>query len=158
MRNSGNAIDRADEFLPAISLRGQNSFAGWRQAIVAPSTLSRLLDPSSPDPTALLQPVKERIQRRDVKSQDSARTQLDQLADVVACRGRSSTSDRINNSALPFFNSRSSIGEDIYAYDIYLWTTQQSKEIHARRQSGKEAPSTQSFSILFSARVDWPGH
>ena len=84
MRNSGNAIDRADEFLPAIPLRGQNSFARWREAIVAPSTLSRLLYPSSANPTALFKSVKERIQRRDVESQDSARTQLDQLTDVVA--------------------------------------------------------------------------
>ncbi len=50
-----DAIDRADEFLPAVALRREHLFAGRRQPIIPAPALSRFLDPAPADPAAFLQ-------------------------------------------------------------------------------------------------------
>ena len=53
------------------------------QAVVAPSTLLRFLDPPSDDPSVLLQSVEQRIERSHMKSQSPARSELNQLRNVI---------------------------------------------------------------------------
>src|SRR5262249_15226671 len=51
---------------------------------VAPAPLSRLLDPAALQPTALLEPVQERVERGDVEAHQAVRAGGDELADLVA--------------------------------------------------------------------------
>src|SRR5438477_1756808 len=87
MLNSGYSADRLDEFAPPVTLRGQNLFACGSQPIVAPSPLSGLLHPAAANPAALLEPVKQWVERCDVKAERAARPQFDKLTDVVPMSG-----------------------------------------------------------------------
>src|SRR6185295_10794647 len=85
--NSGYAIDRGDKLFPAAALRGQNLLAITREPIVTPPALPRLLNPAPLNPSAFLEPVKQRIKRGDVESQHAIRSRVDELADFVTVAG-----------------------------------------------------------------------
>src|SRR5262245_19848894 len=80
-------MDGRHEGLPGAALRREHPSAFEGQPVVAPPALPRLLDPPALDPAALLEPVEQRIERRDVEAQRAVRARLDQLADVVAVPG-----------------------------------------------------------------------
>src|SRR6185295_10378371 len=61
--------------------------ASARQTVVATPPLAGLLDPAAMDPAPLLEPVEQRIERRDAKLQDAVRARLDELAQVVPVPG-----------------------------------------------------------------------
>src|ERR1044072_6117021 len=84
MVDSGNLADRQHEFAPGVALRGEDVGADGREAVVAPAALSRLLNPAAENPAALLESIQQRVERRDAKFQQAARSHLDQLAQVVA--------------------------------------------------------------------------
>src|SRR5262249_49945406 len=81
---SSNPADGLDEIAPRVALRSQHARAGWRQPVVAPPPLARLLDPAALDPAALLQPVEQRVERCDAEAEQATRARFDQLAQVVA--------------------------------------------------------------------------
>src|ERR1051325_5481528 len=58
------------------------------------------------------------------------------------CRARSSSNARIINSALPFFNSRSGTGDDIYGNAIYAEPNGVSTP--SRRGSGRQSGNQES--------------
>src|SRR4029077_2345224 len=87
MLNSGDQVDRFDELAPAGALLRQHVFARGRQAIVAAPTLPRLFNPPATNPVPFLQSIKQRIKGSDVESDRAARTQLDQLANLVSVPG-----------------------------------------------------------------------
>ncbi len=60
---------------------GQHLSSLRRELVIAPSALSALLYPQPLDPLPFLQPVKEWIQRRSVKTQCAAGALIDQLAE-----------------------------------------------------------------------------
>src|SRR3712207_5459433 len=84
MFDSRDASDGLDELKPRVALRRQNLLALGRQAVVAASALARLLDPATLNPAALLKPVEQRVERRDVEAQQPARALLDEAPDLVA--------------------------------------------------------------------------
>src|SRR5947209_6764019 len=79
-----NLRDRVDELPPVIALRGEDALALGRQTIEAPPAFAGLLDPLARNPSPFLEPVEQRIERRDLEFQASAGALLDQLADLVA--------------------------------------------------------------------------
>src|SRR5262245_14868888 len=76
--------DGLDEFVPGLALSRQDALSCRRQPIEAPPALAFLLDPGSPDPTALLEAIEQRIERVEVKHQPPARLHLDEFAELVA--------------------------------------------------------------------------
>jgi hypothetical protein len=84
MFNLRDAVDSLDKHLPATTLRSQNFSPLWRQAVIAPPPLPALLHPSALNPTALFQPIEQRIERRRVEAERPSGTLFDQFADVVA--------------------------------------------------------------------------
>src|SRR5918996_495197 len=87
MLNSGDQIDRFHELPPAGALLRQHVLAGSCQAIVAAPALTRLFNPAATNPIAFLQSIKQRIEGSDVESNRAARTQVDQLANLVSVPG-----------------------------------------------------------------------
>src|SRR3954451_15670683 len=83
MLNSGDPADERDKVLPTLLLRPQRISPSRCQAVVAASPLLCFLDPPANDPPVLLEPVEQRIQRGDMKSQRPIRSELNQLRDVV---------------------------------------------------------------------------
>src|SRR3954470_13509933 len=77
-------LNRLDELAPVITLRGEHLAPFCRQAIKAPAALAGLLDPSSRDPAALLQPAEQWVERGHLELQPPAGSLVDQLADLVA--------------------------------------------------------------------------
>src|SRR6187431_1139087 len=75
-------FDGIDEFAPVVTLRGEDLPALRREAIEPAPALTRLLDPPAGDPAALLEPVEEGIERRDLELQPPPGSLLDQLADL----------------------------------------------------------------------------
>src|SRR6267378_5580421 len=76
--------DDGDEILPALLLRTKLLLAFRRQLVISPSALLRLFHPSSVDPALLLQAMQQWIERRDMKLQGSAGSDLNQLRNVIA--------------------------------------------------------------------------
>src|SRR6478672_2761711 len=87
MLNSSDEVDRLDEFPPAGALLRKHVFARGRQAIVATPALPRLFNPAATNPVSFFKSIKQRIKRSDVESNRAARTQLDQLANLVSVSG-----------------------------------------------------------------------
>src|SRR6185369_8045048 len=85
--DSCDAVYRSHELFPPAPLGGEYFSAFTRQLVVTAAALTGLLDPSALDPSALLEPVQQRIKRRDVESKHAVRASLDQLADFVAVPG-----------------------------------------------------------------------
>src|SRR5262245_24221780 len=83
MLYSCHPADGSNEFLPAPPLRGKCVSALMRQAVITPPSLFGLFHPAAVDPAFLLEPVEQRIQRRDVESQGAARSDLNQPRNVV---------------------------------------------------------------------------
>jgi len=81
--DSGDPADGLNEIAPAITLRGENFFPRRRKPVITASALPRFLDPPAPNPTAFLESIKQGIKRGDIEAERAARSQLDQLADVV---------------------------------------------------------------------------
>src|SRR5262245_56703244 len=73
------SIERCKEIRPCLTLLVENFATRGSQFVVTSSTLTGLLDPASFDPTPRLKPVKQRIERSDVKLEHTIRTLLDKL-------------------------------------------------------------------------------
>src|SRR6266550_6434719 len=87
MLNPGDQVDSFHELTPAGALLRKHVFARGRQAIVAAPALTRLFNPAATDPVPFLKSIKQRIKGGDVESNRAARTQLDQLANLVSVSG-----------------------------------------------------------------------
>src|SRR6185437_922321 len=79
MFNSCNPTHGRDEFLPALSLRAKDFSTFGGQAVITPSSLLGLFHPTACDPAPILEPVQQRIKGGDMKPQNTARSDLDQL-------------------------------------------------------------------------------
>src|SRR5918993_2675291 len=77
-------IDGCHEIAPAAALRGKHTPPSGSQAIEPAPAFAWLLDPGATYPAAPLEPVEQRIQRRDVETNGAARACLDQLGDFIA--------------------------------------------------------------------------
>src|SRR5262245_65932523 len=75
--------ESGEKLLPGPSLRRENAFPGDGQLVIAPSPLPGLLDPLPLDPTALLHPIKQRIERGGVKLQNAIGSIPDESRDFV---------------------------------------------------------------------------
>src|SRR6476646_6674289 len=87
MLNPGDQVDGFDKLTPAGALFRKHVFARGCQAIVATPALPRLFNPAATNPVPFLQSIKQRIKGSDVESNRAARTQLDQLANLVSMSG-----------------------------------------------------------------------
>src|SRR5688572_11578893 len=87
MVDSGDEAHRVHERLPGMALPRQHTAALGGEAVEAPPPLAGLLDPLPLQPAPLLEAIQERIERRDVELQMTARPGLDELADLVAVAG-----------------------------------------------------------------------
>src|SRR5690242_1345264 len=83
MFDSCNPADDGDEILPALLLRSKLPLAGRSQLVIAPPALLRLLHPYARNPAFFLQTMQQWIERGDMKSQSPARSNLNQLRDVI---------------------------------------------------------------------------
>src|SRR3989442_6419458 len=84
MANPSDAIQRQEERVPRRTLCRERFSARARQAIVAPTPLSRTLDPAPVDQALVFEAIERRIQRGSVKGDGAVRPFVDQLADFVA--------------------------------------------------------------------------
>src|SRR5215470_5161474 len=87
MTYSGDTLHGGDELRPRATLLFQHRLSIGRQFVITAPALSRLLDPLTSDPSALLQSVQERIEGCDVELQRAVRALLDELADLVSVAG-----------------------------------------------------------------------
>src|SRR5258707_7936458 len=87
MLNPRDQVDSFHELTPAGALLRQHVFARGCQPIVAAPALTRLFNPASTDPIPFLKSIKQRIKGSDIESNGAARTQLDQLANLVSVSG-----------------------------------------------------------------------
>src|SRR5262245_41243905 len=87
MLDSGDQVDRFNELTPPGALLRKHIFARRRQAIVAAPTLTRLFNPAATNPIPFLKSIKQRIKGSDVEPDRAARTQLDQLSNLVSVSG-----------------------------------------------------------------------
>src|SRR5512139_3944995 len=83
MFGSGDPAHGLDERLPRLHLRREHAVTVRRELVEPAPPLAGLLDPGSLDPPAFLEPIQQRIQRIDVERQQPARTEVDQLAELV---------------------------------------------------------------------------
>jgi hypothetical protein len=72
---------------PGVPVGLEDLRAGRRQPVVAAPPLTGLLDPPALNPTALLEAVQQRVQRRHAKREQTAGARFDQLAQIVAVSG-----------------------------------------------------------------------
>src|SRR5690348_313716 len=79
----GNTVDGLHELAPTVALRLQDLFAFSSKPVITASSLPRLFDPASLDPTALLKAIKQRIKRSNIEAQPATRTLFDERADVI---------------------------------------------------------------------------
>src|SRR5262245_8627347 len=82
-----DAAHGLDERRPGAPLHPEHLPAARREAVIAATPLRGLLDPAALEEAAAFQAIQQGIQRRDVEAQGSARTCLDELADLVAVPG-----------------------------------------------------------------------
>lgn len=87
MFDSCNSADGGDEILPALALGTKHLAALRGQGVTAAAALFGLLHPAAIDQALLLQPVKQRVKRGDVKLQSAARPDLNQLGNFIAVAG-----------------------------------------------------------------------
>src|SRR5215471_6543630 len=83
MAHLHDAADRADELLPALSLRIEDCDSFARDRVVSPASLPGALDPPTHDPPAFFHAVEQGIQRRDVEGEHAARSRLDELRQLI---------------------------------------------------------------------------
>src|SRR5688572_16738851 len=84
MVDSRDEAHGVDEGLPGIALLHQHAAAFTRQAVEPAAPFPGLFDPASLQPPALLQPIKEWIQRCDMELQLTGRARFDQFADLIS--------------------------------------------------------------------------
>jgi hypothetical protein len=81
---SRDETHRVHERPPGIALAGEDATALGSQTVEAAPPLPSFLNPPALQPAALLQPVQERVERRDVELQLSGGSRFNQFADFVA--------------------------------------------------------------------------
>src|SRR5207237_2462882 len=79
-----DAIQRDEELVPDAALPREHLTSLARDAVVAAPSLAALLDPSSFDQSAVLQPIERRVERRHVKIDGPFGPVGDQASDLVA--------------------------------------------------------------------------
>src|SRR5262245_49496439 len=84
MVHSCDATHRVDEVLPRVALKRQDTAAFGRQTVETAATLTLFLHPFALQPASLLQPIKKRIERSDMKLQLSVGARFDELADLIS--------------------------------------------------------------------------
>jgi hypothetical protein len=83
MFDTGYAIDRFYEGLPAASLRSKNLFAFWGEFVIASASLSCLFHPPPLNPATSFKPIKEWIERGDIETECPIGTSFYQFADFI---------------------------------------------------------------------------
>src|SRR6185437_8990820 len=84
MFQSCNALHGSHKFNPGVALLLQDEAACRRELVIAAAALAGFFHPAALDPAALLQPVQQRIKRRDVEGERAVRLLLNELADFIA--------------------------------------------------------------------------
>ena len=79
-----HAVERGEELLPGVALRGQHLAPLGRQLVIAAPALAGLLDPLPLDEPAPLQAVEQRVERGDVELEHAVGALADELCDFVA--------------------------------------------------------------------------
>ena len=100
-----HAVDERDKVLPTLLLCAQRLSPSRREAVVAASTLLSLLDPPPNNPSVRLESVEQRIERGHMKSQRAARSELNQLRNVVPVPGlilQQRENEELSAAFLPF--------------------------------------------------------
>ena len=81
-RSNENVNDRG-KLLPLLFLLGKHALSGRSQAVVATPPLSRLLDPTSFDPTFSFKPVQHRVEGRDSELEATPGPHFYELSDLI---------------------------------------------------------------------------
>src|SRR3990170_4258839 len=82
--DSRHASDRLHKCLPAPTLLIQQRSPCARQPVVAPPALRGLLDPSAVDEPAILESIKQRVQRRHPEAKVTAGSRFYELCDLIS--------------------------------------------------------------------------
>src|SRR6516164_11455602 len=104
-----DSVDGADEFLPAEALLRENPLSFCRKAVVPSPSLIGLFDPPPQNPTAVLEPVQQGIERGNVKIERAAGAQLDEFANVVTMAGlfvQQGENQQLSATLFPFVRYR----------------------------------------------------
>jgi hypothetical protein len=83
MAEGRDAVERLEKRFPSPALRRERLAAGRCDPIEAPPALAGLLDPAPLDQSPPLEPVEERIERRDPEANLPVGALLDELRDLV---------------------------------------------------------------------------
>src|ERR1700686_354969 len=83
MAESRHPIQSRYKFTPVPTVAKQRLASQWRELVVTPPTLAGLLHPLAFHQALAFQPVKHRIQRRDVELQLTVRLRFNQLGNLV---------------------------------------------------------------------------
>src|SRR3954463_3757617 len=81
--NARDAVERREELLPRVALRGQHLLPRRRQAVVAAAAPARPLDPPPLNPAPLLHAVEQRVERRRVEPEHALGAVADELRYLV---------------------------------------------------------------------------
>src|SRR5207249_1849931 len=82
--DAGDRPQRRHEPAPVGPLLGQHPAPRIGDPVVTPPALSRFLDPSAPDPAAILHPVERGVERREGESQAAVGALFDEPCDLVS--------------------------------------------------------------------------
>jgi hypothetical protein len=103
MCDSCHPRDRSNKVAPIAALSRKHFPAGSGESVITPAPLAGFFDPATADPSAAFQAIQEGIERTDIEMEDTARPQLDQLADLIAM-ARSIFEERQDKElSAPFF-------------------------------------------------------
>src|SRR5215207_8589941 len=83
-RDARHAVERVEELLPRVALRGQDPPPLGRQLVITAAALAGLLHPLPLDVAAPLQAVEQRVERGDVELEHAVGALADELGDLVA--------------------------------------------------------------------------
>src|SRR5215471_10914008 len=72
------------ECIPGLALLSEHTSSFSRNPVESPASFLGLLDPGTPDPSALLKTVKQWIEGIDVELELAAGTRVDEFAQLIA--------------------------------------------------------------------------
>src|SRR5687768_3497868 len=88
IRHASRALDGFHEVAPVLALLGEHLAPGRRELVVAAAPLAGFLDPRAGDQPAPLEPIQNRIERRDVERHRACRALADANRDLVTVTPR----------------------------------------------------------------------